>query len=563
MKKYLNLKINNLKQLILYEFSYLLLISLLIIPTSVYLYDSFIKKQTITPITILFFTIFIIFLITSFIFNRALLTTIINKQIHNKKIKVKEILSISLNKASEFVSKKNLFILLLSLFLIPFIYLTFSGYLMINYLYEYAVKAKFIIVIYFLLVLVLKNYIYSFNYLLVDNKSFKKACKASKNLIKNSFLKDTISILMAQILLIPVLLLIIFINHTYMINTTSSIIINNLITSAVWMTCILLLSISIVSVNVLTNYLFYSHKEENSEKNKLISKSSKHKGVSFIYKMAVANIGLFLLLVTIDTIYQNLNINEKLFTTEITAHRGASLLYPENTMSAFKGAQKENAQWIEIDVRKTKDGQLVVFHDENLARITGVDKELNNLTYQELKKLDYGSFFDKKFAHEQIPLLADVIKYAKKNNLKLNMDLKSSSPEENYEADVVALIDKYDFADSCMIEATRYKQLRNIKRLNPNIKTAILLSTIPNEDLIYLDDIDVVSLDVVNVNSYIVNQIHNAGKEIYVWIVNDENIIKEMVSLNVDNIITDNVPLVIDIIEELKEKYEKLKEEEQ
>ena len=76
----------------------------------------------------------------------------------------------------------------------------------------------------------------------------------------------------------------------------------------------------------------------------------------------------------------NANFNiEYVRKMDITAHRGASVKYPENTMAAFVGAKNLGADWIELDVQQTKDKKIVVSHDTNLKRVTGVDKEINDM----------------------------------------------------------------------------------------------------------------------------------------------------------------------------------------
>ena len=79
--------------------------------------------------------------------------------------------------------------------------------------------------------------------------------------------------------------------------------------------------------------------------------------------------------------------------TEITAHRGSSLSAPENTMAALLAAVEEMADWAEIDVQETMDGVAVVCHDENLRRIAGVNRNIKDMTFQELLNVDAGSWF--------------------------------------------------------------------------------------------------------------------------------------------------------------------------
>ena len=83
----------------------------------------------------------------------------------------------------------------------------------------------------------------------------------------------------------------------------------------------------------------------------------------------------------------------------IIAHRGASALAPENTLAAFRKAIEDGAEGIEFDVRLSKDGKAVVFHDADLKRIAGRDEKIIDLSFAELQKIDMGTWFNRVFPH--------------------------------------------------------------------------------------------------------------------------------------------------------------------
>lgn len=106
--------------------------------------------------------------------------------------------------------------------------------------------------------------------------------------------------------------------------------------------------------------------------------------------------------------------------TKITAHRGFSSKAPENTEPAFTEALEVGSDFIELDVQLSKDKEIVVFHDKNLARITGINENLRNLDYQDLIQLDYGKWFGEKFSGTQIMTLNEVLeKFGNKINLNI------------------------------------------------------------------------------------------------------------------------------------------------
>ena len=145
-------------------------------------------------------------------------------------------------------------------------------------------------------------------------------------------------------------------------------------------------------------------------------------------------------------------------------------------MVAFREAKNLGANWIELDVQMTKDNQLIVIHDSSFKRTTGVDKNTWELTLEEVKELDAGSFKDKKFQGEKIPTLEEVIIFAKENNIKLNIELKPTGREENFEETVIDLINKYNFKNDCVITSQIYEVLEKVKKYDKTIETVYVMS---------------------------------------------------------------------------------------
>ena len=110
----------------------------------------------------------------------------------------------------------------------------------------------------------------------------------------------------------------------------------------------------------------------------------------------------------------------------IIAHRGASAYYPENTLVSFEGAMALGADMVELDVQLTSDGEVVVFHDEKITRCTDGRGRIADHSLAELKKLDAGSWFDKKFQGEKIPTLAEVLNVCK-NKIAVNIEIKTEA----------------------------------------------------------------------------------------------------------------------------------------
>lgn len=233
---------------------------------------------------------------------------------------------------------------------------------------------------------------------------------------------------------------------------------------------------------------------------------------------------------------------------EVTAHRGYSAAYPENTIPAFKGAIQVGADWAELDVQQTADGEVIVMHDSNLKRTTGLDKEVWQVTWDEIKDLDNGSWFDKKYQTVRIPTLEEVLKVCR-GKIHLNIEIKPSGHDKDLEEQVAKLLKKYHMRDTCVVFSLKYDSLRKIKEADDSIETAYITSVSYGNftDLEYADGYSVES---TLLSKSFVNKAQKAGKQIYVWTVNSEERLEKVVGMGIDNVITDDPVMAKELIYE-------------
>ena len=242
----------------------------------------------------------------------------------------------------------------------------------------------------------------------------------------------------------------------------------------------------------------------------------------------------------------SLAISDAFQGTQISSHRGNSHIAPENTIPALEQAIIAESDYAEIDIRQTKDQILVLMHDSNLKRTSGVNQYLNNMTYAQLNELDVGSWFGKDFLNTKIPTLEETLEYCK-GRIKLNIELKISGTETDVEQQLVDLIVKYNFEDQCVISSSKYSSLIKIKEINQNIKTGYILSAVYG-NFYSTEYLDFFSIRSNYINKSVVDNVHAAGKEIYAWTVNSIPELLRMKSLGVDCIITDNPTYAREII---------------
>lgn len=146
---------------------------------------------------------------------------------------------------------------------------------------------------------------------------------------------------------------------------------------------------------------------------------------------------------------------------KVLGHRGAAELAPENTFAGFDLALEIGVTGIETDIQKTKDGKLVLFHDERLDRTTNGSGVLRETTWEELQQLDAGSWFDKKYAGERVPLLQDFLeKYGRLTLLEL--EIKQAGIED----EVLEIVEQFGILKRVTFTSYDFLTICNIKRKN-------------------------------------------------------------------------------------------------
>lgn len=232
--------------------------------------------------------------------------------------------------------------------------------------------------------------------------------------------------------------------------------------------------------------------------------------------------------------------------TKVMAHRGASTEAPENTMAAFQKAIDDMADYIELDVQLTNNGEVIVMHDSNAYRTTGVDANIVNMTYKEVKTLDAGSWFSDEYVGENVPSLKEVIELTQ-GKIKLNIELKPADNDTALAKNTVRLIEKYNMVNDCVITSFSESALKAVKTYNQEIKVGYILSAAYG-DFYDMKNVDFFSVNAAFLSKRTIDAIHNSGKRVYAWTVNNKESIKNLTNKGVDGIITDNPVLARETI---------------
>ncbi|MCE3284930.1 MAG: ugpQ [Steroidobacteraceae bacterium] len=222
---------------------------------------------------------------------------------------------------------------------------------------------------------------------------------------------------------------------------------------------------------------------------------------------------------------------------DVTAHRGASLHAPENTLAAFRDALAAGADCVELDVQRTRDGHVVVIHDGDLMRVGGDPRRVRDLTLAELQAIDVGARHGSQFAGERVPTLQEVIE-SSRGRLRLNVELKYNVADRGLAPAVVELLRRERMVADSVITSLDHAALRQVERLAPEIATGLIVTAAVGN--VVRADTDFVSLSSARAQSALVRRLHAAGKTVHVWTVNDAEVMLRMIERGVDNVITDD-----------------------
>ena len=234
------------------------------------------------------------------------------------------------------------------------------------------------------------------------------------------------------------------------------------------------------------------------------------------------------------------------------AHRGFSGKYPENTMRAFIEAVEVGCDGIETDLHITKDGEIVICHDETIDRTTNGTGYIAEYNYNDLCKFDAGIKYSKKFSGEKIPSLNEFFEYVKDKNLYINLELKNNIIKyEGLEEKVIQKIYEYSLQNNIILSSFNHYSMIKVKEIDNRIKTGLLYASNFYNVHEYAEKLKADALHpfypaVFDKN--IVKEIHDNGILINAYTVNEEPHMKRLVELGIDGIIT-NFP---DMLKEIK-----------
>ena len=231
--------------------------------------------------------------------------------------------------------------------------------------------------------------------------------------------------------------------------------------------------------------------------------------------------------------------------TEVWAHRGASgwdrQYAPENTMPAFIKAVEMGADGIEFDVQMTKDGKLVICHDERIDRTARGHGYIKDFTLAELKKIDFGKPHVE-YGFVEIPTLEEVLQYTQKLDIKLNIELKTGIIYyDKIEEKTADMVRNFGMEDRVIYSSFNHYSLEKLRKYAPEANIGLLISADYVRIPLDANRLDAIAVHppVSAVNRDYVEQCHKHNVMVHTWTVDNPLVMEQITNIGVDAFITD------------------------
>jgi len=216
-------------------------------------------------------------------------------------------------------------------------------------------------------------------------------------------------------------------------------------------------------------------------------------------------------------------------------HRGASAYAPENTMAAFRKACELGADGVELDVQLSKDGQVVIMHDDRINRTTNGRGYVKDKTMKELFEYDAGSWFSSEFRNERIPTLAELFDYAT-GKMLVNVELKKSNDPTALVLAVKEIVDKFQNYHDCLFTSFDLATVNAVLSIMPNARCGLLIDKL--SPAIWEGAWPFVAAKAGLVTNKFFRASQEHKKTIVVWTANEEQEMKRLIEVGVARIIT-------------------------
>jgi glycerophosphoryl diester phosphodiesterase len=252
------------------------------------------------------------------------------------------------------------------------------------------------------------------------------------------------------------------------------------------------------------------------------------------------------ILATLGAVLVVMNVARRNQQVLVIAHRGASAAAPENTLAAFRLGADLGADFVELDVQESEDGEVVVVHDSDLMKVGRSPLKIWEAPGAELRAVDIGSHKGPQFAAERVPTLAEVFALCK-GRVRVVVELKSYGHSQRLEERVVEIVEAAGVGNDTIFMSLDHDMSRRLKALRPSWRVGVLVAKAIG-DLTSLGA-DFLAVEASLATRAFVRRAHRAGQDVYVWTVNDPAWMFASMANGVDGLITDVPDVARDVVE--------------
>jgi len=235
--------------------------------------------------------------------------------------------------------------------------------------------------------------------------------------------------------------------------------------------------------------------------------------------------------------------------TRVIAHRGASGSAPENTVIAMRKAQELGATWVEFDVMLAGCGKVIVMHDDNLERTSGLNRLVVDTTFEEMQQLDVGSWFSPQFKGEKIPSFRQLIGYLKDLSMEINIEIKPVVGKEHETVDrlLEVLFEVWPIESRPpLLSSQDIEVLRSLRKQAPQLDVSCVIHSWHEHWRDWVEEVRCVAASVFYeiITPQMLQQLKEVVPLAFAYTVNDPGLAEKLYAWGVDAVFTDHPELI-------------------
>ncbi|CAK7024611.1 MAG: hypothetical protein PEPC_01040 [Peptostreptococcus russellii] len=402
-----------------------------------------------------------------------------------------------------------------------------------------------------LLIYVSLKFIFTFNYMIINNMKANEAIKASSKLFKEN--RKTVLKELAVMLIVTALIssIVLFIWLTLIVKISGQLNLDGYLSRIIMIALLQIQNFGILIISILlvpfecyyVTKLFYKLIDpKDIEYPKIAEKTKKSMLDNILHKkktlIAIALTALLLYSMTMGIFTREIiGYNNHI---KIYGHRGYGVGTPENSISAIKKSIDNNIDYIEIDVQRTKDRKYVLNHDKTFERVSYekpyfINKKVSDLNYSQIETLDIGRRVSQRYAGEKVPRIEEVLDVCK-NKIKINLELKEGIDHEMID-DLMELVRKKGMKKQVFFTSLNIRDIEYIENKDSTFDTGLIyFIKLGNYGSV---DADYMIMEEREATDSNIKKLHKKGKKVIVWTVNTQESIDKFSKMDVDGIITD------------------------